>query len=228
MLGREIKIAPSVLASDFGRLGEEVCRVVEAGADLIHFDVMDGHFVPNLTMGPQLIKSIKQYTDCPFDVHLMITHPQNYIDDFADAGADFITFHIEIEDSIEEVINLIKARGVKAGVALRPKTPISVLFPYIADLDLVLPMSVEPGFGGQKFIMGTLDKIDGLRKKISELGCEALIEVDGGINVEIAPLVVDRGATVLVAGTAIFSSENPRVTIRALRDGVRETERDDI
>ena len=228
MLGREIKIAPSVLASDFGRLGEEVCRVVEAGADLIHFDVMDGHFVPNLTMGHQLIKSIKQYTDCPFDVHLMITHPQNYIDDFADAGADFITFHIEIEDSIEEVINLIKARGVKAGVALRPKTPISVLFPYIADLDLVLPMSVEPGLGGQKFIMGTLDKIDGLRKKISELGCEALIEVDGGINVEIAPLVVDRGATVLVAGTAIFSSENPRVTIRALRDGVRETERDDI
>ncbi len=228
MLGREIKIAPSVLASDFGRLGEEVCRVVEAGADLLHFDVMDGHFVPNLTMGPQLIKSIKQYTDCPFDVHLMITHPQNYIDDFADAGADFITFHIEIEDSIEEVINLIKARGVKAGVALRPKTPISVLFPYIADLDLVLPMSVEPGFGGQKFIMGTLDKIDGLRKKISELGCEALIEVDGGINVEIAPLVVDRGATVLVAGTAIFNSENPRVTIRALRDGVRETERDDI
>ncbi len=219
MLGREIKIAPSVLASDFGRLGEEVCRVVEAGADLIHFDVMDGHFVPNLTMGPQLIKSIKQYTDCPFDVHLMITHPQNYIDDFADAGADFITFHIEIEDSIEEVINLIKARGVKAGVALRPKTPISVLFPYIADLDLVLPMSVEPGFGGQKFIMGTLDKIDGLRKKISELGCEALIEVDGGINVEIAPLVVDHGATVLVAGTAIFNSENPRVTIRALRDG---------
>ncbi len=219
MLGREIKIAPSVLASDFGRLGEEVCRVVEAGADLLHFDVMDGHFVPNLTMGPQLIKSIKQYTDCPFDVHLMITHPQNYIDDFADAGADFITFHIEIEDSIEEVINLIKARGVKAGVALRPKTPISVLFPYIADLDLVLPMSVEPGFGGQKFIMGTLDKIDGLRKKISELGCEALIEVDGGINVEIAPLVVDRGATVLVAGTAIFNSENPRVTIRALRDG---------
>ena len=219
MLGREIKIAPSVLASDFCRLGEEVCRVVEAGADLIHFDVMDGHFVPNLTMGPQLIKSIKQYTDCPFDVHLMITHPQNYIDDFADAGADFITFHIEIEDSIEEVINLIKARGVKAGVALRPKTPISVLFPYIADLDLVLPMSVEPGFGGQKFIMGTLDKIDGLRKKISELGCEALIEVDGGINVEIAPLVVDHGATVLVAGTAIFNSENPRVTIRALRDG---------
>ena len=228
MLGREIKIAPSVLASDFGRLGEEVCRVVEAGADLIHFDVMDGHFVPNLTMGPQLIKSIKQYTDCPFDVHLMITHPQNYIDDFADAGADFITFHIEIEDSIEEVINLIKARGIKAGVALRPKTPISVLFPYIADLDLVLPMSVEPGFGGQKFLMGTLDKIDGLRKKISELGCEALIEVDGGINVEIAPLVVDCGATVLVAGTAIFNSENPGVTIRALRDGVRETERDDI
>ena len=131
MLGREIKIAPSVLASDFCRLGEEVCRVVEAGADLIHFDVMDGHFVPNLTMGPQLIKSIKQYTDCPFDVHLMITHPQNYIDDFADAGADFITFHIEIEDSIEEVINLIKARGVKAGLPSDPRRQFRFYFPIL-------------------------------------------------------------------------------------------------
>lgn len=221
MVGREIKIAPSVLASDFGRLGEEVCRVVEAGADLIHFDVMDGHFVPNLTMGPQLIKSIKQYTNCPFDVHLMITQPQNYIDDFADAGADFITFHIEIEHSVEDAINLITARGVKAGIAIRPKTPISTLFPYLADLDLVLPMSVEPGFGGQKFIMDTLDRIDCLREKILELGCGTLIEVDGGINRETAPLVVDRGATVLVAGTAIFNSENPRKTIRELRGGGR-------
>jgi ribulose-phosphate 3-epimerase len=220
MSSREIKIAPSILASDFSRLGEEVCRVVEAGADLIHFDVMDGHFVPNLTMGPQLIESLKGWTDCPFDVHLMITHPQNYIGEFADAGADLITFHIEIDGSIEAAINLIKARGRKAGIALRPHTPISAIYPYLADLDLVLPMSVEPGFGGQKFLMGTLDRIDSLREKILELGCEALIEVDGGINLETAQLVVNRGATVLVAGTAIFGSGNPKETIRALREGV--------
>ena len=220
MLGREVKIAPSVLASDFGRLGDEVCRVVEAGADLIHFDVMDGHFVPNLTMGPQLIESVKRYTDCPFDVHLMIANPQDYINNFADAGADFITFHIEIEDSVENTVNLIKARQINAGIAIRPKTPISALFPYLADVDLVLPMSVEPGFGGQKFIMSTLDRIDSLRKKILESDCDVLIEVDGGINLETAPLVVDRGATVLVAGTAIFNSENPREAIRQLRGGV--------
>jgi len=220
VLERDIKIAPSVLASDFSRLGEEVCRVVEAGADLIHFDVMDGHFVPNLTLGPQVIKSIKHYTNCPFDVHLMIAQPQNYIDDFADAGADFITCHIEIEHSIENAINMIKARGVKVGLAIRPRTPISALLPFLADLDLVLPMSVEPGFGGQKFIMSTLERIDILHERIMELGSGTLIEVDGGINLETAPLVIKRGATVLVAGTAIFNSENPRETIRELRGGV--------
>ena len=221
MPDRKIKIAPSMLASDFSRLGEEVCRVAEAGADFIHFDVMDAHFVPNLTMGPQLIKSVKQYTNCPFDVHLMITHPQDFINEFADAGADLITFHIEIENSVEATIDLIKTRGLKAGVALRPKTPVSATFPYLADLDLVLPMSVEPGFGGQKFLMGTLDKIGKLREKILELGREVLIEVDGGINLETARLAVNRGATVLVAGTAIFGSENPSAMMRALRHGVR-------
>ena len=219
MSSPDIKIAPSILASDFSRLGEEICRVVEAGADFIHFDVMDGHFVPNLTMGPQLIKSVKQYTDCPFDVHLMIARPQDYINDFADAGADLITFHVEIEGSIETIIDLIKTRGVKAGLALRPNTPVSSIFPYLAELDLVLPMSVEPGFGGQKFLMSALNKIDSLRERIFELRCDALIEVDGGINLETAPLVVNRGATVLVAGTAIFGSRNPSEAIRALRVG---------
>ena len=221
MSDRKIKIAPSMLASDFSRLGEEICRVAEAGADFIHFDVMDAHFVPNLTMGPQLIKSVKQYTNCPFDVHLMITHPQDFINEFADAGADLITFHIEIENSVEATIDLIKTRGLKAGIALRPKTPVSAIFPYLADLDLVLPMSVEPGFGGQKFLMGTLDKIGKLREKILELGREVLIEVDGGINLETARLAVNRGATVLVAGTAIFGSGNPSAMMRALRHGVR-------
>ena len=220
MSGRKIMIAPSMLASDFSRLGEELCRVAEAGADFIHFDVMDAHFVPNLTMGPQLIKSVKRYTDCPFDVHLMITHPQDFINEFADAGADLITFHVEIENSVDATIDLIKTRGLKAGVALRPKTPVSAAFPYLADLDLVLPMSVEPGFGGQKFLMGTLDKIGKLREKILELGCEVLIEVDGGINLETARLAVNRGATVLVAGTAIFGSGNPSAIMRALRNGV--------
>ena len=214
---KKIKIAPSMLSADFSRMGEEVSKIVAAGADLIHLDVMDGHFTPNLTMGPQLIKSIRRYTDLPFDVHLMITHPQDYVDVFADAGAEFITFHIEIDFPIQKVIDQIKTRGIRAGIALRPSTPISSVEPYLADLDLVLPMSVDPGFSGQSFMMSTLEKLDQLQQLIRERNTEIEIEVDGGITLDTARLVGSRGATILVAGTAIFGSDNVKEAINGLR-----------
>lgn len=198
-------------------MGEEVCRVTEAGADLIHLDVMDGHFVPNLTMGSQLIKSIRRYTKLPFDVHLMLTHPQDYIDVFVDAGADLITVHIEVDERPAKLIDQIKKRGVQVGIALCPQTPVSAVEPYLADIDLVLPMSVKPGFGGQSFEMDTLGKIDHLRERIQTQNIDAEIEVDGGINLETAALVGHHGATILVAGTAIFRSDDLRSAITALR-----------
>lgn len=211
-------IAPSMLASDFSQIGEEVHRVAEAGADLIHLDVMDGHFVPNLTMGPQLIKSIRSYTDLPFDVHLMIAEPQAYIDAFVEAGSDLITVHIELEEQFPAIIDQIKNSGVKVGIALRPKTPIAAVEPYLDDIDLVLPMSVEPGFGGQSFQTDTLNKIDQLHQLIQTRKLDLAIEVDGGINQETAALVGHRGATILVAGTAIFGQDDLRTAIRALRE----------
>lgn len=214
---KKIKIAPSMLSADFSRMGEEVSKIVAAGADLIHLDVMDGHFTPNLTMGPQLIKSIRHYTDIPFDVHLMITHPQDYIDVFADAGAEFITFHLEIDFPIQKVIDQIKTRGIRAGIALRPSTPISSVEPYLADLDLVLPMSVDPGFSGQSFMMSTLEKLDRLQQLIQTRNTGIEIEVDGGITLDTARLVGSRGATILVAGTAIFGSDDVKEAIDGLR-----------
>ena len=168
-------------------------------------------------MGPQLIKSIRRYTDLPFDVHLMITHPQDYIDVFADAGAGFITFHLEIDFPIQKVIDQIKIHGIRAGIALRPSTPISSVEPYLADLNLVLPMSVDPGFSGQSFMMSTLEKLDQLQQLIRERNTEIEIEVDGGITLDTARLVGDRGATILVAGTAIFGSDNVKEAINGLR-----------
>ena len=218
MTENKIKIAPSMLSADFSRMGEEVCKVVEAGADIIHLDVMDGHFTPNLTMGPQLVKSIRRYTDLPFDVHLMVTHPLDYIDVFADAGAGFITFHLEINFPIQKAIDQIKNHGIQAGIALRPATPISSVEPYLADLDLVLPMSVDPGFSGQSFMMSTLEKLDRLQKLIRAQDKKTEIEVDGGITLDTARLVGSRGATILVAGTAIFRSGNPKQAIGGLRE----------
>ncbi len=206
---KNVKIAPSILAADFSQLGEDIQKVAEAGADLIHFDIMDGHFVPNLTMGVDLVKAVRRYTDLPFDVHLMVTHPQDYIESFVDVGADLITIHAEIVTApIDVVIGKIKSLNVLVGLATRPQTPISVINPYLPDLDLVLPMSVEPGFGGQKFMLDTLEKISYIDKKIKEIGKSIDLEVDGGINEKTAPLVIERGATILVAGTAVFKQSN--------------------
>ncbi len=206
---KNVKIAPSILAADFSQLGEDIQKVAEAGADLIHFDIMDGHFVPNLTMGVDLVKAVRRYTDLPFDVHLMVTDPQDYIESFVDVGADLITIHAEIVTApISAVIGKIKSLNILVGLATRPQTPISVINPYLPDLDLVLPMSVEPGFGGQKFMLDTLEKISYIDKRIKEIGKSIDLEVDGVINEKTAPLVIERGATILVAGTAVFKQSN--------------------
>ena len=215
---KNLKIAPSILAADFSQLGEDIRKAEESGADLIHFDIMDGHFVPNLTMGVDLVKAVRRYTDLPFDVHLMVTHPQDYIEPFANAGANLITIHAELATApIDAVLWKIKSFNILAGLATCPQTPISAIDPYLPDLDLVLPMSVEPGFGGQKFILNTLEKISHLNQKIKELGKAIDIEVDGGINEDTAPLVIERGATILVAGTAIFKQSNYTSAISRLR-----------
>ncbi|MEE2619865.1 MAG: ribulose-phosphate 3-epimerase [Candidatus Poribacteria bacterium] len=215
---KNVKIAPSILAADFSQLGEDIQKAAESGADLIHFDIMDGHFVPNLTMGVDLVKAVRRYTDLPFDVHLMVTHPQDYIESFVDVGANLITIHAEIVTApIDVVIGKIKSLNVLVGLATRPQTPISVIDPYLPDLDLVLPMSVEPGFGGQKFMLDTLEKISYIDKRIKEIGKSIDLEVDGGINEKTAPLVIERGATILVAGTAIFKQSNYADAISQLR-----------
>ena len=215
---KKIQISPSILSADFSQLGNEIKRLEEGGADMIHVDVMDGHFVPNLTIGPPVIKRLRNCTKLPFDVHLMVTHPQDYIEPFANAGANLITIHAELATApIDAVLWKIKSFNILAGLATCPQTPISAIDPYLPDLDLVLPMSVEPGFGGQKFILNTLEKISYLNQKIKELGKAIDIEVDGGINEDTAPLVIERGATILVAGTAIFKQSNYTSAISRLR-----------
>ena len=201
-----IKLAPSILSADFARLGEQVAEATEAGADYIHVDVMDGRFVPPITIGAPVVAAIKKWTNLPLDVHLMIESPENQINQFAEAGADIITVHIEVCPKIEQIVSAIKGLGVKAGVSLNPETPLSAISEILPSLDLVLVMTVNPGYGGQPFIEATLDKIADLRAELDRKGLSAELEVDGGINARVAPKVVKAGARVLVAGAAVFSS----------------------
>lgn len=213
-----IKIAPSILASDFARLADEIKTVEEAGADWIHVDVMDGHFVPNITIGPPVVKAIRPYTSLPLDVHLMISNPDAYIVDFAEAGADVISVQVEACLHLHRTVHLIKEQGVKAGVVLNPATPLTAIEHVLADVDLVLIMTVNPGFGGQSFIHSTLDKIKALRHQMlaRQLG-HIDIEVDGGVNIDTAQLVVEAGANVLVAGSAVFGQQDRKQALAQLK-----------
>jgi len=202
----KVKLAPSILSADFSRLGEQVAEVTEAGADYIHLDVMDGHFVPQITIGAPVVAAIRRWTNLPMDTHLMVEAPEHYISQFADAGADIITVHIEACPHICRVVQMVKESGVKVGVSINPSTPVDMLNEVLPLLDLVLVMTVNPGFGGQSFIENTLDKIARLRVELDRKSLTTELEVDGGINAEIAPKVVKVGARVLVAGSAVFHS----------------------
>jgi len=199
-------ISPSILAADFARLGDEIRAIDDAGADLIHLDVMDGHFVPNITIGPDVIKALRPHSQKPFDAHLMIAPSAPYLEAFADAGCDIISVHPEVDPHVHRTIQAIRALGKKPGVAINPGTPLDVLEPLYEMVDLILVMSVNPGFGGQKFIEASLGRIELIAERLVALGSNALLEVDGGVNRDTAPRVVSAGATSLVAGTAVFRS----------------------
>lgn len=212
-----MKIAPSILSCDFSVMGEETKRMENAGADYIHLDVMDGHFVSNITFGAPVIKAIRPYSTLPFDVHLMIDHPYDYIDDFADAGADIITFHVESKSDIKATIAKIKEKGIKPGLVIKPKTPASAVFPYLKDIFMVLVMTVEPGFGGQSFMEDMLPKLQEIREEANNQGADILLELDGGINDKTIAKAAKAGGDICVSGTGVFKAPDAKQAIETLK-----------
>src|SRR5690606_5219994 len=212
------KIAPSILSSDFSKLGEEISSLDKAGADLIHIDVMDGHFVPNLTIGPPIVKAIRNITELPFDAHLMMDNPMDFIDEFVDAGVANITVHAEVLPHLHRSVMYIKERGINVGIALNPSTPIDVLEYVLDEIDMVLIMTVNPGFGGQEFIPSMLNKITLLKEMIVSRGADVNIQVDGGISLANIDTISDAGANIFVAGSAIFSASDRRAIIDKMRE----------
>jgi ribulose-phosphate 3-epimerase len=216
-----VSIAPSILSSDFGRLEEEIKAVEKAGADIIHVDVMDGRFVPNITIGPKVVQAVRKATSLPIDVHLMIVEPDKYIQEFAEAGADYLTVHSEACIHLNRTLAAIREQGVKAGVALNPSTPLCDLDWVWEYMDLLLIMSVNPGFGGQEFIPNCLEKISGARVEIDMRGMDVVLEVDGGIKITNAKEVAESGADILVAGSAVFGTSDYKKTIKLFKDQVK-------
>ena len=219
-------IAPSILSADFSRLGEEIHAVIEAGADWIHVDVMDGHFVPNITIGPPVIQSLRKVTDLPFDVHLMITQPERYLEDFAEAGANIISVQAEASTHLHRTLTEIRRLGCQAGVVLNPATPLETIEYVLEEVDMVLLMTVNPGFGGQKFINAVVPKISRLREVIDKLNLPVTIEVDGGVNLDTIKTLAQAGVDIFVAGSAIFGGPDYKATITAMRDLIAQAHED--